>query len=143
MLIRAATVADLPALQALEAVCNLAPWSASQLQAALCAPNHICVLCQDDAHIAAMLVWQQVVDEAEIHLLDTAPAARRQGCATLLLRHLQQYAAARHWSRILLEVRAGNQAALALYRRCGFVECGHRRGYYGGREDAVLMEYRC
>jgi [ribosomal protein S18]-alanine N-acetyltransferase len=39
-----------------------------------------------------------------------------------------------------LEVRAGNAAALALYAAEGFGETARRPGYYGGREDAVLME---
>ena len=43
---------------------------------------------------------------------------------------------------MLIEVRPGNLAALALYRRHGFIEIGRRRNYYpaqGGREDAIVM----
>ncbi len=29
---------------------------------------------------------------------------------------------------------------LGLYRRAGFVEVARRKGYYGEREDAILME---
>ena len=54
-----------------------------------------------------------------------------------------QAAPAHGIQRILLEVRAGNAAAQALYRRNGFIECGRRKGYYGGVEDAVLMEKTC
>jgi ribosomal-protein-alanine N-acetyltransferase len=44
-------------------------------------------------------------------------------------------------SAIELEVRAGNLAALTLYRRFGFVEVGRRKGYYRDpAEDAVLMD---
>jgi ribosomal-protein-alanine N-acetyltransferase len=56
-------------------------------------------------------------------------------------------------ARILLEVRAGNAAALAMYTAMGFNRDGVRRAYYPGldgtvrdprldgaaREDAVLM----
>ncbi len=38
-----------------------------------------------------------------------------------------------------LEVRRSNSAAIALYESFGFVEVGVRAGYYGGSEDALLM----
>jgi ribosomal-protein-alanine N-acetyltransferase len=41
---------------------------------------------------------------------------------------------------VFLEVRAGNAAALALYRKSDFQETGLRRGYYADPpEDAVVM----
>ncbi len=43
-------------------------------------------------------------------------------------------------SRLHLEVRVSNAAALRLYRRMRFVEDGTRSGYYcNPEEDAVLM----
>jgi ribosomal protein S18 acetylase RimI-like enzyme len=49
--------------------------------------------------------------------------------------------AARAGARVaLLEVRAGNVAARALYESLGFRACGVRREYYTAPvEDAVLM----
>jgi len=44
-------------------------------------------------------------------------------------------------SIITLEVRAGNEAAMALYEKMGFRKVGTRPGYYAkGSEDAVLMD---
>ncbi|MCF1427018.1 MAG: ribosomal protein S18-alanine N-acetyltransferase [Shewanella sp.] len=43
---------------------------------------------------------------------------------------------------LLLEVRAGNVSAIALYRKLGFEVTGERKGYYRSEEsteDAVLM----
>ncbi|MCI4054270.1 hypothetical protein MM710_39410, partial [Klebsiella pneumoniae] len=49
--------------------------------------------------------------------------------------------------RLLLEVRAGNTAAQALYAAHGFSIAGRRKNYYratdGQTEDAVLMEKIC
>ena len=44
--------------------------------------------------------------------------------------------------KVILEVRAGNTAARALYERMGFRTVGYRAEYYAtsqGREDALLM----
>ncbi|MCP2040868.1 ribosomal-protein-alanine N-acetyltransferase [Neisseria sp. HSC-16F19] len=142
--LRYATAEDLPALAALEIACNPHPWSQNQLQAALNAGNALWLLPHAQYGVAAMLVWQEMVDEAEILLLDTHPDCRRRGHARQLLAALQQHARAAAWTRLLLEVRAGNEAALALYRQCGFKECGRRRAYYADNgEDAVLMECLC
>jgi ribosomal-protein-alanine N-acetyltransferase len=42
--------------------------------------------------------------------------------------------------RAWLEVRTGNAAAIALYRRFGFVEAGCRKKYYADGADALVME---
>lgn len=142
--LRTASVTDLPALAALEAVCNPHPWSQGQLQAALDAGNALWLMPHMQHGAAAMLLWQPLVDEAEILLLDTHPDCRRLGHARRLLTALQHHACAEGRTRLLLEVRAGNEAARALYRQCGFAECGRRRAYYADNgEDAVLMECVC
>ena len=43
-------------------------------------------------------------------------------------------------SFITLEVRARNLAAIALYADFGFRQVAVRKGYYAGREDALIME---
>ena len=91
MNIRPATAADLPALAALENACNPAPWSAGQLQAALNPPNQLWLRTDAQGTIVAMLAWQQLIDEAEIHLLNTAPAQRRQGHARPALRQTRTH----------------------------------------------------
>lgn len=42
----------------------------------------------------------------------------------------------------MLEVKAGNERAAALYRRLGFVEVGRRRAFYADGADALLMRRR-
>jgi len=83
--------------------------------------------------------------EAELQAILVDGPRRGQGLAGTLLGVVVDQA--REWGseRLLLEVRAGNLAAIALYRRGGFGEDGRRRGYYpprepgAPREDAVLM----
>ncbi|MBQ4032317.1 MAG: GNAT family N-acetyltransferase [Bacilli bacterium] len=40
---------------------------------------------------------------------------------------------------IMLEVRESNEAAINLYKKCGFVEINRRKKYYGN-EDAIIMK---
>jgi [ribosomal protein S18]-alanine N-acetyltransferase len=80
----------------------------------------------------------------EWHLLNIciAPTWQGQGLGTALLAAVAAEGRARGMARLLLEVRASNVRARALYARHGFVEDGLRRAYYPGagqREDAVLM----
>lgn len=78
--------------------------------------------------------------DADVATLGVRPEVRRQGIAQALLAELVEAARARGCPALLLEVRADNAGAIALYERCGFVALTTRRGYYdNGRVDAVIM----
>ncbi|MDO4693380.1 MAG: ribosomal protein S18-alanine N-acetyltransferase [Eikenella sp.] len=147
MIVRAARPDDCPALAELDALCNPSPWSARQFAACLAHAHETVLLAEHGRELAGLMVWQKIADEAELHLIDTAPAMRRRGVASLLLQHLFDQAAAQGVHRIVLEVRRSNPAAQALYRRHGFRACGRRPNYYplpdGSREEAILMEKPC
>lgn len=80
----------------------------------------------------------------ELHLMNLAvrPDARRRGLGTALARHALAVGAARGARTALLEVRASNLAAIALYEGLGFARKNVRKGYYDHpREDAVIMTF--
>jgi len=72
-----------------------------------------------------------------------APACRRQGLGRGLLQRSYRWAADVGVSKVSLNVRAGNAAAIALYLSEGFVEEGRERGQVrtddGGFEDNMIM----
>jgi ribosomal-protein-alanine N-acetyltransferase len=84
------------------------------------------------------LFWH-VVDE--LHLLNVAVAipARRKGIGHALMLDLLAYAREHGIVRILLEARAGNTPAIALYDRLGFTRFNVRERYYADGEDALEM----
>jgi [ribosomal protein S18]-alanine N-acetyltransferase len=85
------------------------------------------------------LVWR-AADEVHVIDLAVAPEARRAGVGRALLDAVIGDARAGDARLLLLEVRAGNAPALALYRSAGFFEHGVRRAYYSDNgEDAVEM----
>lgn len=103
-------------------------------------------LCELAGALAGYLLVQPVLDERHILQLCVAPPFRRRGIARRLLQPLLAEAEAQHWA-LLLEVRAGNSAAIALYRNLGFVASGRRKNYYANRgdagtEDALLMQWQ-
>jgi ribosomal-protein-alanine N-acetyltransferase len=79
-------------------------------------------------------------DEAFVQTMAVARSAQGQGLGARLLQALLDEATRRGQRRVLLEVRADNTRAIALYERFGFRPSGVRRGYYqpSGR-DAVVM----
>lgn len=80
------------------------------------------------------------VDDGHVTTVAVDNACRRRGIATALLVALATDARARGCSALTLEVRAGNTAALALYRRFGFAPAGVRKGYYTDNgEDALVL----
>jgi ribosomal-protein-alanine N-acetyltransferase len=90
------------------------------------------------AVLGYVLFWH-VADE--IHLLNVAvdPRARRQGIGRALVLDLLAYARAHAVAKVLLEVRASNEAAIRLYESLGFTQFNVRKAYYSDGEDGVEM----
>lgn len=141
MHIRPATPADLPALVALDAQTNPHPWTTAQFQAAHRPPIHTLLIAERDQQIIGYIAWQHIQDEIELHLIATAPSHRQQGIASQLMQQLIA-TAQQHHARIILEVRASNHIAQALYRKHQFTPIATRKNYYGN-EDAIIMEKTC
>ena len=80
--------------------------------------------------------------DADVQTVAVSPAAQGSGVGRLLLTDLLDEAARRRCRDVLLEVRADNEAALALYDRFGFERIAVRRGYYRQGVDAVVMRAR-
>jgi ribosomal-protein-alanine N-acetyltransferase len=80
------------------------------------------------------------VGEGHITTLAVDPPWQRRSVGTRLLLALASYGVDEGCTGLTLEVRMGNVAAQALYRRFGFVPAGVRRGYYAEtKEDALIM----
>ena len=84
-------------------------------------------------------MWRDLGGEAEILTIGVAPEARRAGLGALLLDAAATAARAAGAQRMFLEVDAGNEPAIRLYRNGGFVDAGLRKGYYRDGADAVIM----
>jgi ribosomal-protein-alanine N-acetyltransferase len=81
--------------------------------------------------------------EAELETIAVAAEVQRRGLAQRLLAALATELRSAQVTAVILEVRASNVPALALYLSLGFEETGRRPRYYADpQEDAVLMSLR-
>ena len=93
----------------------------------------------EDGALLGYAVLSTVLDEGNLDNIAVAPEARRRGVADALLSVVTGFGR-EHLSRLMLEVRASNAPAIALYEKYGFAAVGRRKNYYDApREDAVLM----
>lgn len=78
---------------------------------------------------------------ADVQTIAVAPTHQGQGLGRVLLLALVHEAAARGASHVLLEVRADNEPAKALYAKCGFEQIAVRKRYYQpGDVDALILQ---
>ena len=146
LLLRRAEPADVPALEALERACFTHPWTAAQLADELAggSPGFVLVLegpaGGGGTGLCAYGAFRMVLDEMHVMNVAVAPPERRQGLARWLLVFAMGRAARQGACRALLEVRAGNRVAVALYESLGFRPLGTRREYYRDPvEDALVL----
>ena len=140
--LRAATIADLAAIAALEGCAFAEPWTADQLAGSLAGTGALAWLATTPEDLpVGYALFRQVADEAELLRVATAPAWRRRQVAQGLLRRaLAEFD--RAGIACHLEVRADNLPAQALYQRLGFDLAGLRKGYYPDHGDAWLYVRR-
>lgn len=81
-----------------------------------------------------------VLDEAHITSVTVRDTYRRRGFGRELMQHLLREASTLGVRRAMLEVRASNLGAKALYEGMGFTVTGVRKRYYSkSNEDAIVM----
>ncbi|MGH9104925.1 MAG: ribosomal protein S18-alanine N-acetyltransferase [Acidimicrobiales bacterium] len=131
----------LPAVMRMEHGAHPQPWSLGVFTSELAqGPSRYYVVMRAAGKVGAYGGLMFVGGEAHVTNLVVSPQLRRQGLGTHLLAHLAHEGARRGCSAMTLEVRMGNLAAQALYRKFGFVSAGIRRNYYPEtKEDALIM----
>ncbi len=144
-LIRRMRAADLDRVMAIDGNLSHAPlWPRSAYLVALdphASPRRVALVAEDPvAGVVAFAVASLLAPQAELETIAVAQATQRRGIARKLLSALVGELSAAAAVEFLLEVRASNNPALALYRSLGWRQTGLRPRYYSDpEEDAVLM----
>ena len=130
----------IPQIVALEQACFTSPWTETMLSDALFDPQASFIVAEDgEGNVLGYAGLHAILDEGYIDNVAVEPDARRHGVASALLDVFCRFGEV-NLSFLTLEVRASNQAAIALYEKHGFEQAGLRKGYYQKpREDAIIM----
>ncbi len=135
---------DLPELLAIETASFIQPWSPGSFLSEIkkAPPSLYLIRKEPSACILGYICFWPVFDEIQMLNLAIHPDYRRQGLGRRLMTFLLGRAGEKGISKVLLEVRASNLAAIGLYRSLGFEILYRRPGYYEpDGEDALVMEW--
>ena len=93
-----------------------------------------------DGKVVGYCIMYYVLDEGEIARIAVDDTCKRQGVGRAILKRVEDICREKEITRILLDVREGNDTARAFYRNYGFAEDGIRKNFYEmPKEHAVLM----
>ena len=131
-LLRPASTDDVDALTRLDAdLFRVDAWSAASVRDEVVAGR---VVVAADPDVVGYVVTMAAGDVVDLMRIAVAPSHRRNGLAHALLAEVTSDV------RMLLEVSAANEGALAFYATEGFVEIARRARYYRDGSDAVVLE---
>ncbi len=132
---------DLPAVVAIERRVFTAPWSRRVFTDELAErASRVYRTAWVRSEIVGFAGLMLVDDEAHVNTIAVAPQWHGNRIGTVLLVDLVRTAVERGARHLTLEVRVGNEPALALYRRFGMAPVGVRPNYYPEDDaDAFVM----
>ncbi|MGW8194370.1 MAG: ribosomal protein S18-alanine N-acetyltransferase [Desulforhopalus sp.] len=118
---------------------TLSPWSRAALTEELHIEHGLQFVAENEAGLAGWCCCRVITPEAELCKIAVSKEVRKQGVASALVAHLIESLRDKAVSALFLEVRAGNSAAVALYKKWGFVQVGMRPSYYDKPTDDALI----
>ena len=139
---------DLLEVVEIEETSGLSRWGWSAYYAELQGKNsHLMLVARIDSHeqtrrckLAGYIVARMGADELHINNVAVREDYRRRGIGRRLLDRILEEGKRSGATAAFLELRAGNTAALALYKECGFRVTSQRKQYYSDPvEDALVM----
>lgn len=134
---------DIERICELERLCFSSPWSETALKDELENLNALFLACKIDGKVAGYIGSICVLDECSITNVAVFPEFRRMSVGNALVTSLCSLAKEKGITSIFLEVRKSNDAARALYEKCGFSVCGQRKNFYTApNEDAYIMSIK-
>lgn len=136
---RRATLADLPAIMALEEAAFDPPRRVSRavMRRSLTSPTQSVHLVEQKGQLVAMLVLRHHASFVRVFDIATHPDVQGQGLGSKLLAFAESQA--RKQKRVVLEADAKDAGLLAWYRKRGYRDLAVRRDYYGKNRHALRL----
>jgi ribosomal-protein-alanine N-acetyltransferase len=115
-------------------------WTPSRVRQAIAGRTTNVAVAYDGGRLVAFGIMSYREYIAHLHLLAVHPAVRRRHIGSSVLRWLEKVAHVAGILRIRLEARQDNAAAIAFYRKHGYLVRATVVGMYDGMEDGVRLE---
>jgi ribosomal-protein-alanine N-acetyltransferase len=133
---------DIPAVRQLHEACGLSYWSENSYQEAIKDNNSILYTAKAGNELAGFISVRLITSEFLCEILNIAVESKfrdKKIGSGLLLQLLNNIDS--QISKIWLEVREGNRAAIGFYQGQGFKVVGNRKNFYRDPvENALLMQ---
>ena len=140
MILTQMNAAHVPQVAELERICFADPWSEKSVASELDNKWALWLVALEGDTVVGYIGSQTAVDETDVMNVAVHPDHRRQGIAEALIEKLVLELKARGSHALMLEVRASNAPAIALYEKLGFLQVGLRKNYYRNpKEDALIL----
>ena len=141
MLLRAWEEKDLVEIAEMEKRCFPSDaWTRAMLADTMRMPYQWSVLAEDRGQVCGYACLFSLFETAEVLNIAVDLPYRGRGIGAELLSALHEKAKELGAERMMLEVRASNVAAIAMYQKFGYEKISVRKGYYADGEDADIMQ---
>lgn len=131
---------DVLSVAEIEKACFSHPWTVEGLTEETDNPTARFFVAEAAGEVVAYIGANNIAGEVYITNIAVLPACRRKGIGELLLSYLLSVSQKEKAEFVTLEVRESNQPAIFLYEKLGFLNCGHRKGFYRDpNEDALIF----
>ncbi|MDO4345020.1 MAG: ribosomal protein S18-alanine N-acetyltransferase [Eubacteriales bacterium] len=131
---------DLEQVERIEADTFSQPWTRAGFLSSLEADSTIYLTVWEKSEIVGYCGLMKVLEEGDITNVAVKREFRGRGIGRMMLENLLKLAGEQGVREFTLEVRKSNAAAIALYKKLGFQDCGLRKNFYEKPvEDAVIM----
>lgn len=139
MTLRKMTMDDVTVLAELEKLCFSDAWSENMVRDLVdSAWDEVWVL--EAETILGYINYRFIAGEGELMRIAVLPEQRGRGYSRKLMDQMMEDAKKNQITDLTLEVRAGNEPAIGLYKAYGFAEEAVRKNYYHDpTEDALIM----
>ena len=139
-IIRRMTDEDVEALAAIEEATFSMPWKPDDFREMIVKDEVVYLVVEEDGEIVGGAGIRNILGDGEITNVVIREDRRHRGYGYKLLTRLLEEGHKLGANDYTLEVRAGNENAIALYSKLGFVSEGRRKGFYDKpKEDALIL----
>lgn len=102
--------------------------------------NQRVVVAENQKNIVGYILFNQILDEAEIYKIVVSKEFRKKQIAFKIVEFLLDELKKNNVKKIFLEVRKNNIPAISLYKKCGFINIREIIDYYTNpKEDGIMM----